>query len=356
MLALRPARLAGLALVLTGLAGSGLLAAGSTGGSPAPPDRAASAVLAAGQEQLGDAYEWAGAGPDTWDCSGLTSTLWRTVGGVSTIPRTSRQQQAWATSIRAEDALPGDLVFFGNPVHHVSLYLGDGRILDASSSRKAVVERAVWTSDVVRYGRVPRPTAPKSRPVEPTPAGSASAQPTAAATPTPAAAGSRPSPSASPTASVSQASRPATSAAPRAAMTPTPAPSRPVPAPGHRPKAKPGRTAAAFVSAAQSATGAGFEAGRSGPTYDAAGLVRMAWWKATSRVLPADLAAIERRTKPVALADLALGDLIFYGTPAVHVGVYVGNGDMVDASKVLKKVSRRQVFSSDTVRFARITG
>ena len=129
-----------------------------------------------------------------------------------------------------------------------------------------------------------------------------------------------------------------------------------MPGPGHKPRTATTKQAAAFVAAARSAVGATYQNGRSGPTYDAAGLVRMAWWKTTKASLPTDVASIERRTRPVALADLGVGDLVFYGTPATHVGVYVGDGRMVDASKVLKKVSERRVFSSETVRFARLAG
>jgi peptidoglycan DL-endopeptidase CwlO len=100
--------------------------------------------------------------------------------------------------------------------------------------------------------------------------------------------------------------------------------------------------------------GSGWEAKGSGPRYDAAGLLRAATRAAWGRDLPDTPAAIERLTRPVAIRDLRVGDLVFYGEPAVHVGIYVGNGEMIDASKVLKKVSRRRVFSSETVRFARL--
>ena len=130
---------------------------------------------------------------------------------------------------------------------------------------------------------------------------------------------------------------------------------QPIPPAGHRPRTPTTKTAASFVAAARSAIGAAYEPGKSSPTYDAPGLVRWAWWKTTKHTLPADVVTLEKRTRPVALADLAVGDLVFYGQPAVHVGIYVGNGDMVDSSKVLKKVSERRVFSSETVRFARIT-
>jgi cell wall-associated NlpC family hydrolase len=384
LLSARPhTRLAGIALVLSGLALSGLAAAEGNAGMPPAPDQAAEAVLAGAREQIGDLYEWAGTGPDTWDCSGLTWTLWRTVGGVRSIPRTSRDQQVWATPIRGEDLLPGDLVFFGQPVSHVSIYVGDGQLIDASSSRKGVVQRAIWTSDVIRYGRVPRPSAPVTpRPESPSPTPSVTVSPSATTTPATAAApGAKPTaapsakPSATPKATASPKPGPKPSTSPSATPTvkpsgtskPSPKPSpespspsaspsmRPVPAPGHRPRTPTTKAAAAFVATARTADGAAYEAGKSSPTYDAPGLVRWAWWKTTKQSLPADVVALEKRTKPVALADLAVGDLVFYGAPAVHVGIYVGDGNLVDASKVLKKVSERRVFSSETVRFARIT-
>ncbi|HVF20594.1 MAG TPA: NlpC/P60 family protein [Mycobacteriales bacterium] len=361
MRALRGGRLAGIALVLAGLATSGLAAAQGSG-HPAAPDRAAESVLAAARSEIGDAYEWAGTGPDVWDCSGLTYTLWRTVGGVRAIPRTSRDQQAWATPIRGEDALPGDLVFFGEPVSHVSIYLGDGQLIDASSSRKGVVQRAIWTSDVIRYGRVPREGAPVTpRPTEsasPTAAASASASASTAASPQPSAkasATSKPKATPSPKATPKPTGSPRRSPAAKPTASPSPsATMAPVPQPGHRSRTSTTKSAAAFVSTARTAIGAKYEPGRSSPAYDAPGLVRWAWWKTTKQVLPADAAAMEKRTTPVALRDLAVGDLIFYGRPAVHVAVYVSNGEMVDASKVLKKVAQRRVFSSETVRFARI--
>jgi cell wall-associated NlpC family hydrolase len=112
---------------------------------------------------------------------------------------------------------------------------------------------------------------------------------------------------------------------------------------------------AAFVAALRTRVGSSWAAHRSGPGgYDAAGAVRWAWSRAGYGVLPATPAGIERLARPVALRDLAVGDLVLYGGPAVHVAVYVGNGEMIDASRVLKVVSQRRVFASETVRFARL--
>lgn len=350
-------RLAGVVLVLTGLAATTVVGV-SGGGSQTAPDAAAAKVVAAAKDQIGDAYQWGGNGPDKWDCSGLTSVLWRTVGGVKSVPRTSRDQQAWAWPMRAADARPGDLVFFGNPVNHVALYAGDGRIVDASSSKKRVLERAVWKDKTIRWGRVPRPGVAKPAP-PPAPAASPSpkpsAKPSAAPKPT---ASAKPAPSAKPTPAPKPSSKPSPkpSASPSPSQSPSQGTMRPVPPAGHKPRTPTTKEMAAFVSALRTRLGAKWGAGRSGPeAYDAAGLVRWAWNRAGYGILPTTPAAIEKHTRPVALRDLAVGDLVFYGGPAVHVAVYVGNGEMIDASKVLKVVSRRRVFSSETVRFARLT-
>lgn len=348
-------RLAGVVLVLSGLAATTVVGV-SGGGAQTAPDASAARVVAAAKSNVGDSYLWGGNGPDSWDCSGLTSVLWRTVGGVSSIPRTSRQQQAWAWPIRAADARPGDLVFFGNPVSHVALYAGDGRIVDASSSKKQVVERAVWRDATIRYGRVPRPGVAKPVP-PPAPKPSATASPTPKATPS-AKATAAPKPAPKPSATASPAPKATAKPAPKPTAKPSPsAPpaTRPIPPAGHRPRTATTKEMAAFVAALRTRLGAAWAAGASGPaTFDSPGLVRWAWQRAGHGTLPATPAAIERLTRPVALRDLAVGDLVFYGGPAVHVAVYVGNGEMVDASKVLKKVSQRRVFASETVRFARL--
>jgi cell wall-associated NlpC family hydrolase len=309
-------RLAGVVLALAALGASTAVGLRG-GGQEVAPDAAAAKVLAAAKQQLGDRYVWGGNGPDTWDCSGLTSVLWSTVGGVKAVPRVSRDQQRWAWPLRPADVRPGDLVFFGDPVTHVGIYAGDGTIVDASSSRRQVVERAIWSGEVVRYGRVPRagvphPAAPKAeQPAKPAP---------------------KPAPAPSP---------------PPATTTHAASHFNPVPPAGHRPRTPTTKEATAFVAALRMRNGAG--------GYTAAGLVRWAWARAGFLPLPATPAGIEAHAKPVALRDLAVGDLVLYGKPAVHVGVYVGGGYMIDASRVLRKVSRRLVFASETVRFARLT-
>lgn len=150
--------LSALLVLLAGLSAPAAAAAAPASGQEATSDQALVArVVAAARAEVGDAYAWGGNGPDAWDCSGLTSAVWRDAGGVADVPRTSRAQQAWAVPLPREQLLPGDLVFYGDPVYHVALYVGDGRLVDAASSSKGVLERRVWSDRVVRYGRVPRP-------------------------------------------------------------------------------------------------------------------------------------------------------------------------------------------------------
>ncbi|MCW2605773.1 MAG: NLP/P60-family protein, partial [Frankiales bacterium] len=174
-------RLRGVAVVAAagGLALPLLVAAGSSSDATGTAD----AVVALARAQVGDPYVWGATGPDSWDCSGLTSYVWREAGGV-VLPRVSRDQQRAAVPIPREQLLPGDLVFYGEPVDHVALYIGSGRVVDASSAKRGVLERALWTAPVTRYGRVARPGMPPVTPwtppspsAVPTPAVSASSAP-----------------------------------------------------------------------------------------------------------------------------------------------------------------------------------
>ena len=93
-------------------------------------------ALAYARAQLGDPYRFAAAGPDAFDCSGLTSAAWKSV-GVS-LPRSSRSQAGAGTSVSKSNLQPGDLVFFYSPISHVALYAGNGQIIHAPRPGKSV--------------------------------------------------------------------------------------------------------------------------------------------------------------------------------------------------------------------------
>ena len=122
---------------------SGGDAGGSSGPPPSPSARAAVAVAAAYQ-QLGAPYDWAADGPAAFDCSGLTAYVWAAA-GVS-LPHSSQAQFDVGSHVGRDQLAPGDLVFFGAPIHHVGIYVGTGRMIDAPE-----------TGDVVRIQSIDRP-------------------------------------------------------------------------------------------------------------------------------------------------------------------------------------------------------
>jgi peptidoglycan DL-endopeptidase CwlO len=115
---------------------------GTTAGSPPAARGNVAAVLAYAYAQLGKPYRWGGAGPSSFDCSGLAMRAWA-AGGVSLSHSTvSQQHQGKRVSLSALQ--PGDLVFWGSPAYHVGIYVGGGRVLDAPHTGTVVQIQAIW--------------------------------------------------------------------------------------------------------------------------------------------------------------------------------------------------------------------
>jgi peptidoglycan DL-endopeptidase CwlO len=93
-------------------------------------------ALAYAKAQLGEPYARSGAGPSSWDCSGLTMMAWGSV-GVS-LPHSSRQQFSRGQPVAKSDLQSGDLVFFYSDIHHVGLYAGNGQVIHAPRPGKSV--------------------------------------------------------------------------------------------------------------------------------------------------------------------------------------------------------------------------
>jgi cell wall-associated NlpC family hydrolase len=92
--------------------------------------------------QTGKKYVLGGIGPNNFDCSGLVQTAWKKAGIV--LPRVSGDQFKATIHISIADALPGDLVFYGQSgKQHVAIYLGIGLIVEAANSRKGVIISAI---------------------------------------------------------------------------------------------------------------------------------------------------------------------------------------------------------------------
>ncbi|MFD7291403.1 NlpC/P60 family protein [Streptomyces sp. NPDC059863] len=93
------------------------------------PSRAGQAALEYAVEQIGKPYEWGAEGPDSFDCSGLTSRAWARAG--LTIPRTSQEQWSELPKVSLRELRPGDLVVYFPGATHVAIYLGDGMVIQA---------------------------------------------------------------------------------------------------------------------------------------------------------------------------------------------------------------------------------
>ncbi|MGW3446189.1 C40 family peptidase [Streptomyces sp. NPDC001076] len=86
--------------------------------------------------QLGKPYVWGAEGPDSYDCSGLTSQAWASAG--KPIPRTSEEQWKQLEHIDVKDMRPGDLIIYYDDASHVAMYIGDGAIIQAPRPGRTV--------------------------------------------------------------------------------------------------------------------------------------------------------------------------------------------------------------------------
>ena len=130
---------------------------------PAPPvnnTNAASAVVNMAYSKLGSPYVWGAEGPNTFDCSGLTSYVFRNAAGVS-LPRTSGSQYGVGTSVSKANLQPGDLVFFstgGGGISHVGIYVGGGQMIHAPQTGDVVkvsnINSSYWQNAYVGAKRV----------------------------------------------------------------------------------------------------------------------------------------------------------------------------------------------------------
>lgn len=104
------------------------------------------------QGQLGLPYVWGGDGPHEggFDCSGLTKAAYAAAG--IPLPRTAHTQFHAGPRIPPNaQLLPGDLVFYGDPVtkiHHVGLYIGANHIIHAPTFNQTVrIGSLRWKDD-----------------------------------------------------------------------------------------------------------------------------------------------------------------------------------------------------------------
>jgi cell wall-associated NlpC family hydrolase len=100
------------------------------------PSPAADKAWQEANAQTGKAYRYGAAGPDAFDCSGLTQWAYRAAG--IELPHSSSAQSELGTPVARADLRPGDLVFFYSPVSHVGMYIGNGQMVHAGTEATGV--------------------------------------------------------------------------------------------------------------------------------------------------------------------------------------------------------------------------
>jgi cell wall-associated NlpC family hydrolase len=101
------------------------------------PSSAAQAAVDTALAQVGDPYVWGASGPNAFDCSGLTQYAY-SAAGVS-LPHSSRGQSGMGQAVSRDQLQPGDLLFYYSPTSHVAMYVGNGKMVHASTSGKPVM-------------------------------------------------------------------------------------------------------------------------------------------------------------------------------------------------------------------------
>jgi peptidoglycan DL-endopeptidase CwlO len=131
---------------------------GALGGAWYLPGGAARRAVAYALARLGAPYVWGAAGPNAFDCSGLTSAAYAAAGVA--IPRVSRAQWGAGRHVDLASLIPGDLVFFADntadpsTIHHVGIYIGRGLMVHAPHTGAVVRVASIWRSGYIGAVRV----------------------------------------------------------------------------------------------------------------------------------------------------------------------------------------------------------
>lgn len=122
--------------------------------TPAAEGTVAERVVKLAAAQLGKSFAEAGAGPDTFDNSGLLYYCYGQNG--IKLARGSRQQSTQGVAVDKKDLRPGDAVFFSNDlsgqVQFAGIYTGNGKFIAACNETKPVTEMSLnWAYFKARF-------------------------------------------------------------------------------------------------------------------------------------------------------------------------------------------------------------
>jgi cell wall-associated NlpC family hydrolase len=116
-----------------------------------PPSGSAAIAVHAAEAQLNKPYQFAASGPGSFDCSGLTSYAWG-VAGVS-MAHFAATQYTEFPHVPISQLAPGDLVFYGSPIHHVGMFVGSGTMIEAPHTGAFVRYSSIYRPDFVGASR-----------------------------------------------------------------------------------------------------------------------------------------------------------------------------------------------------------
>lgn len=105
---------------------------GSSYSNPPSGGSTGSRAVSWAMQALGRPYVWAASGPGSFDCSGLT--MWAYGHAGVSLSHSSGAQIGEGARVSRSGLQPGDLVFFGSPIHHVGMYVGGGDFIEAPHS------------------------------------------------------------------------------------------------------------------------------------------------------------------------------------------------------------------------------
>jgi cell wall-associated NlpC family hydrolase len=103
-------------------------------------------------DQVGDPYVYGAAGPDAFDCSGLTMYSWAAA-GVS-LSHSSSVQAGQGVAVSLSELMPGDLIFYYSPISHVGMYIGHGQIVHAPHPGLSVEVVSMYEMPIAEARRV----------------------------------------------------------------------------------------------------------------------------------------------------------------------------------------------------------
>lgn len=114
-------------------------------------------VLGYALSKVGHRYVFGGAGPSSFDCSGLVMASYLQIG--ISLPHYARSQYSDTHRVSRGSLRPGDLVFFfGGGIQHVGIYIGHNQFVHAANYQDGVIVTSLsdpyWLMRTSGYGRV----------------------------------------------------------------------------------------------------------------------------------------------------------------------------------------------------------